>query len=152
MDIARYEILREQKPEATRLQSQKDIAAGLYRQESAEEHLKRLRTELNDELSPDLHPKPRGTRKAFSEKASGSAGPVRQNPGAAGTRPISSVIVTACAARPSFQPALRLHQSPIPNRSRVGYPRAGDHFSRYWWSRRGVLSGCAILMTPLYSL
>ena len=50
MDIAHFDYLRERELEAAWAESRADVAAGRYRQESAEDHIARLKTELNDEL------------------------------------------------------------------------------------------------------
>ena len=49
MDIAHFDYLRERELEAAWAESRADVAAGRYRQESAEDHIARLKTELNDE-------------------------------------------------------------------------------------------------------
>jgi len=50
MDIAHFDYLRERELEAAWAQSREEIAAGRYRRESAEDHIARLKAELNDEL------------------------------------------------------------------------------------------------------
>jgi PHD/YefM family antitoxin component YafN of YafNO toxin-antitoxin module len=50
MEIAQYEHLRERELEAAWFQTREDVAAGRYRQESAEQHLIRVQAELNDGL------------------------------------------------------------------------------------------------------
>ena len=50
MDIAHFDYLRERELEAAWAESRADVAAGRYRRESAEDHVARLSTELNDEL------------------------------------------------------------------------------------------------------
>ena len=50
MDIAHFDYLRERELEAAWAESRADVAAGRYRQESAEDHIARLKAELNDEL------------------------------------------------------------------------------------------------------
>lgn len=50
MEIAQYEFLRERELEAAWFQSREDVAAGRFRQESADEHLSRVQAELSDEL------------------------------------------------------------------------------------------------------
>ena len=50
MDIAHFDYLRERELEAAWAQSREEIAAGRYRRESAEDHITRLKAELNDEL------------------------------------------------------------------------------------------------------
>jgi len=51
MDIAQYEFLREQELEAAWFQTREDVAAGRYRQESAEDHIIRVRAELSPSTS-----------------------------------------------------------------------------------------------------
>lgn len=48
MDIAHYEYLRECEIAAAWVQARADRAAGRYRQESADAHMARLETEMND--------------------------------------------------------------------------------------------------------
>ena len=50
MDIAHYDFLRECEIAAAWTQVRDDIAAGRYRQESADAHMARLRGELADAL------------------------------------------------------------------------------------------------------
>ena len=50
MDIAHFDYLRERELEAAWAESRADVATGRYRRESTEDHIARLKTELNDEL------------------------------------------------------------------------------------------------------
>jgi PHD/YefM family antitoxin component YafN of YafNO toxin-antitoxin module len=50
MEIAYYDYLRECEIASAWLQGRADIAAGHYRQESADEHMARIRRELTDAL------------------------------------------------------------------------------------------------------
>ena len=50
LDIQQYERLREQELEAAWFQAREDVAAGRYRQESADSHIARLRDEIDDAL------------------------------------------------------------------------------------------------------
>ena len=50
MDIAHFDYLRERELEAAWAESRADVAAGRYRREGAEDHIARLKAELNDAL------------------------------------------------------------------------------------------------------
>jgi hypothetical protein len=50
VDIAYYEFLRECELEVAWLQTREGLAAGSFRQESADEHIVRIEAELGDEL------------------------------------------------------------------------------------------------------
>ena len=50
MNIAHFDYLRERELVAAWAESRADVAAGRYRRESAEDHIARLKAELNDAL------------------------------------------------------------------------------------------------------
>jgi prevent-host-death family protein len=50
MEIEQYELLRESEIEAAWYQTKADITAGRFQRESADDHMARIATELDDEL------------------------------------------------------------------------------------------------------
>ena len=50
MDIEQYDYLREREIEAAWFQAREDVSAGRYRKESADNHITRVKADLNDEI------------------------------------------------------------------------------------------------------